>query len=289
MRGRGIDFEHRFRTSRWAEDLLIRSLGTAQGLLTVRFGLSEIRPDAELEYGTSDLKEPDLLVYELADLSNAERKSLETLDLVSQDRADFGSGGALRFVTEKALAAVEVEFSPYKAREMAGRDWKPRTIERWKRRPLKHANPPTAPNIWVKEEDLGKLLTWERVSKVPIVVVHIFDQEAFAVSLKRVEKFDKQLKKTSSRRKRVMLQVTSGIFAKIQSYARVDAQGAREQKPVFVVTPAVAVRTGEVEDVKVDTQLGVSSSKKYVSHVIFSGGKLTVSPEFVALLRALRP
>ena len=58
MRGRGIDFAHRFRPSRWAEDLLIGSLGPNHGLLTVRFGLSEIRSDAEIEYGTSDAKSP---------------------------------------------------------------------------------------------------------------------------------------------------------------------------------------------------------------------------------------
>ncbi len=77
----------------------------------------------------------------------------------------------------------------------------------------------------------------------------------------------------------VKLQVTSGIFSKIQTYDRVDAQGAREQKAVFVVTPAAAVKAGDVDNVKVGTQLGLSSSKKYVSHVIFSEGTFTASPE----------
>jgi hypothetical protein len=283
MRGRGIDFEHRFFTSRWAEDLLINGLGTNHGLLTARFGLSEVRPDAELAYGTTEFKEPDLLVYELAKLDYAETMSLKGLDLVKQDRADFGPEGPMSFVLGKALAAIEVEFSPYKAREMAGRDWKPRTVEHWERRPLKHANPPTAPNIWVKEEDLEKLLTWERMFNVPIVVVHIFDQEAFAIPLKRIAEFDEQIKRMPS--KKVMLQVTTGIFTKVQSYDRVDAQGAGEQKPVFIVTPATAIKAGDVKDVVVGTQLGVSSSKKYVSHTLFSGGRFEASKEFLDYLR----
>ena len=51
MKGRGIDFEHRFKTSRWAEDLLIRSLVKKNDILTVRFGLSEVRSGEELVYG----------------------------------------------------------------------------------------------------------------------------------------------------------------------------------------------------------------------------------------------
>lgn len=286
MRGRGIDFEHRFRTSRWAEDLLIKSLGPRHGLLTTRFGLSEIRPDAELEYGTSDVKEPDLLVYEVSALTRSQRMALRSLDLARQNRADIGPNGKLGFITQKALVAIEVEFSPYKASEMAGREWKTRTIEAWGRRPLKNANPPTAPNIWVKKEDLQKLLTWERRSKVPIVVVHIFDQEAFAIPLRKISEFDRALRKTP--RNRIKLQVTTGIFTKIQSYDRVDAQGAGEKKPVFIVTPAASIKAADVKGVSVATQLGVSSSKKYVSHVIFSRGKLSVSSQFLALLKALK-
>ncbi len=286
MRGRGIDFEHRFRTSRWAEELLIESLGIKLGLLTARFGLSEVRSDAELEYGTTDFKEPDLLVYELAALTHSQREGIRKLDMVRHDRTDFGSGGPLSFVFGRALAAIEVEFSPYKAREMAGRDWKPRTMEAWDRRPLRNANPPIAPNIWVKEEDLEKLLRWERRCKVPIVVVHVFDQEAFAIRLKTIGQFQKTLRKRPN--DIVKLQVTSGIFTKIQSYDRVDAQGARERKPVFIVTPAASIKAGDVKGVKVGAQLGVSSSRRYVSQVIFSGGRLSPSPEFLTLLRTLR-
>jgi hypothetical protein len=82
--------------------------------------------------------------------------------------------------------------------------------------------------------------------------------------------------------------MTTGIFKKTQVYDRIDAQGAREQKIVFVTTPASATKMGDVRDVKITAQLGVSTSKKYVTHSIFSGGHITFTPEFIAMLTDMR-
>ena len=72
---------------------------------------------------------------------------------------------------------------------MKDRQWKIRTSEQWDVRPLKHAKPPTAPNIWIKEEDIEKLSAWEGDYGIAIAVAHFFDQEAFAVSLAKVAAF----------------------------------------------------------------------------------------------------
>lgn len=137
MPGRGIDFEHKFRTSRWAEDLLIQSLGPKHNLLTRRFGLSEVRPNNTLHYDANAYKEPDLLIYQLSGLTASEGELLERIQLTSASRERFSANGNLRFAIEKAMVAVEVEFSPYKAREMKGRHWRPKTTDAWNRRPLK--------------------------------------------------------------------------------------------------------------------------------------------------------
>lgn len=289
MKGRGIDFKHRFNTSRWAEDLLIASLGLNHGLLTARFGLSEVKPDNELVYGNSPYKEPDLLVYRLKDLAKEEIALLRKPDaLVEMDRSRFGNRGDLKFVLNKALAALEVEFSPYKASEMRQRNWKPKTAEQWQKRPLKHANPPMAPNIWVKEEDLAKLVAWETNHRTPILVVHVFNQEGFAIRLREIALFDERYMNAGSDEKQRMSQVTGGIFKKIQNYDRTDAQAAGEKKTVFVVSPAVATKIGDISGVKVKAQLDISASKKYVSHVLFKGGSLKVSNELLELLARMR-
>lgn len=283
MAGRGIDFEHRFNTSRWAEDLLLHSLCEQRGLLAVRFGLSQIRAANEVKFDKQAWKEPDLLVYNTQNLTTAERTFLKDRDLSEEKREKFRSRGELAFVIAKASSAIEVEFSPYKANEMTGRNWKPRTPQEWDRRPLKHAKPPTAPNIWIKEEDLGRLNGWESESGVPIVITHLFDQEVFAIPLSAVNSFNALYCREGSNKLR--LQMTTGIFKIEQSYDRIDAAGAKERKIVFVVTPAVSMKAGDVENVKVQAQLGLSSSKKYVTHSIFSGGHLNPTPEFLAFLK----
>ena len=286
MAGRGIDFEHKFKTSRWAEDLLLKSLSAEAGLLAVRFGLSQVKASADVTYDKNSWKEPDLLVYRIADLTERERKFLEASDLSTGSREKMRQHGELHFVVAKASAAIEVEFSPYKASEMKGRDWKPKTAEQWERRPLKNAKPPITPNIWVKEEDLSRLNGWEKEFGVPILIAHLFDQEGFSVALKAVNKFDEQFSKAGCDQLR--LQMTTGIFKINQTYDRIDAQGAREQKIAFVTTPAVAIKIGDVKDVMVAAQLGVSSSKKYVTHSIFSGGRIVFTPEFLSMLTSMR-
>jgi hypothetical protein len=286
MRGRGVDFEHRFKTSRWAEDLLLASLCSTDQLIAVRFGLSEVRPEAELEYGVSDVKEPDLLVFRKQDLMSREREILENTDLIPVVRTEFAHGGPFHFVFEKSVAAIEVEFSPYRAADMNDRNWQARTQEQWQRRPLKHAKPPTAPNIFIKDEDLPKLEKWESTVGVPIFVVHLFDLEAFGVRLSTVSRFNEVFETNPDEQK--MLQMTTGIFKAEQRYDRVDAQGAGETKTVFRIAPCAAIKVGDVKDVEVKAQLGLSTSGKYVSHVIFEGGTVNLSAEFLRAIAEAR-
>jgi hypothetical protein len=284
MRGRGIDFEHRFNTSRWAEDLLLKSICESKvGLVAARYGLSAV--STVIDIGDVSIKEPDILVYKTAELTEAELTYLLSTDLSLIARSYFAEGTEYHFVHAKSVCAIEVEFSPYKAKEMVGRHWSPRTIEQWEKRPLKHANPPIAPNIWVKDEDLQRLGTWQSRFSTPMLVIHIFDQEAFAVRLETILEFNSQLQKGKLCHK--MMMMTRGIFKKSQSYDRTDAQGAGETKDVFVVTPSAAIKAGDVVDVEVSAQIGLSSSKKYVTHVVFSAGKLKLADEFIAAISDL--
>jgi hypothetical protein len=285
MRGRGIDFKQKFNTSRWAEDLLIRSLDDALGVKTVRYGISTFVPEGgELVYGKSKYKEPDLLVFKTEALSVKEKQLLGDGLLDWKERAELGKEG-LDDLLKRAFVALEIEFSPYQAKEMKERYWRIRTPEKWDARPLKHAKPPTAPNIWVKEEDIEKLNAWENDFGIPIAVAHFFDQEAFAVALSKVSSFRQKYMAEGADQKK--LQVTTGIFAKIQDYDRVDMQGAGEQKPVFVITPTAAEKIGDISEVTVSSQVDLSGSKKYVSHIIFTGGKIEISPGFIEFLTNL--
>ncbi len=285
MKGRGIDFQHRFNTSRWAEDLLIHNLNEEYGLVIIRYGLSTVVPEGQnLIYDRNNYKEPDLLVFDSAHLTSREKLLLQDGVLSWEDRVKLDTNKELPGLLKKVLVALEVEFSPYKAKEMKDRNWIPRTDERWHKRPLKNAELPKAPNIWVKLEDLGRLFAWEKDFGIPIVIAHLFDQEGFAIALSKIENFHSRY--NANPEERIYLQVTGGIFQKEQKYDRVDAQGAGETKTVFVVAPAAAEKIGNILDVKVGTQLGTSSSMKYVSHIIFSEGKLEAESGFLNFLRS---
>lgn len=190
-RGRGIDFTHRFATSRWAEDLLTDALNEANtGMYCVRLGLSKISENGAPNEDDTYVKEPDLLVFESGVLAPGEHDWLRHTDLTALRASEIERDPMTLKIVRKACAAIEVEFSPYRAAEMAGRNWKPKTQAQLARRIFKHANPPTAPNIWIKLEDLPRLQAWQERFDVPVVIVHIFDQEGFAIDLQSIIDFE---------------------------------------------------------------------------------------------------
>lgn len=283
-RGRGVDFEHRFNTSRWAEDILHDALNACDGLFAFRLGLSQVSEDNRPAATDPGIKIPDLLVFEKDVLSSAEIALLSGIDLTRMGVREVDDRSDLSSILRRARCAIEVEFSPYRASEMKGRNWQCKSPEELARRPRRRAEPPVAPNIWVKMEDLAPLRAWEARFQVPIVITHLFDQEGFAIELSALADFDAEFAKSGGRE--VELQLTRGIFKKSQTYDRVDAQGARETKLVFVASPAATTPIGNVEDVVVAAQLGISASKKYVAHVLFSGGRITLSEDYLKLIRS---
>src|SRR3989344_7175345 len=252
IRGRGIDYALRFATSRWAEDLLLEAIAR-EGFIIARLGLSAVGEKSVIEIYEPGIKVPDLLVFDPAILSEEEMGLISGTDL-SQLAPEVLESPRYSKIFEKACAAIEVEFSPYQASEMKGRNWATRPEAKLLARPPKHANPPSAPNVFIKEEDLGRLRKWEERFGVHIIVTHVFDQEAFAIRLDRLYAFDEALRSTDETGGKI-LQLTQGIFKKIQIYDRSDAQGAREHKVVFCITPATSVFAGIVSGVKVEAQL----------------------------------
>jgi hypothetical protein len=160
---------------------------------------------------------------------------------------------------------------------MKDRNWKKKDLTKLISRPLKHAKAPTAPNIFIKEEDLPRLSAWQASNSISIYVVHVFDQQAFAIKLDDVLSFNNELDSQIDEQNKRNLQLTRGIFKEVQAYNRVDATGASEKKVVFKVSPEASITAGDVSNVDVQAQLGVSTSKKYVAHVIFKNGELDLA------------
>lgn len=285
--GRGVDYEHRYRGSRWAEDRLITAFRSAH-LVPVRLGMSGVTRDNRVSSRKGDPKVPDLLVFDPAELSAREQETLRGLryDLRQLTPAQLASRSH-SFVFRKALAAIEVEFSPYRASEMTAREWKRKSPDALAKRSFVRATPPTAPNVFIKHEDLEPLRAWERTTGVRIVVMHVFDQEVFAVRLSLVSSIYGRLRRQNERH-RIQTQLATGVFMTLQTYDRSDAQGAAERKLVFRVAPCAAVLAGTVAGVRVGTLLGLSKSKKYVASVVFRGGQIRLTAAFIDLIHQVR-
>lgn len=282
-RGRGVDFEQRFKASRWAENKVFEALHTER-FLPVRLGTSKVaqiilRGDDEI-----DFKEPDLLVLDANRISASEQRKLEeqSFDLTEISPATLLQSNQWRFLWKAALFAVEVEFSPYKSTIMKGRNWKPRDPKTNRKLP-KSANPPVAPNIWVKLEDMPRLGRWQEQFKTNIFIFHVFDEEAFGVSLSTLIEADKILNNLGDQPS-VKWQLEKGIFRKEQNYNRGDQEAASERKKVFVVSPAASKRIGLVKGVEIKAQLGLSATGKYVTQVIFEDGFIEILPTMYELV-----
>lgn len=261
------------------------------GFVVARLGLSSVAPSPRMRDRDSGEKVPDLLIWDRAAVTSSELSALEAVgfdlrpEVAPAQSADVATGLP---AINGALAGIEIEFSPYRARDMKGRHWAPPSIEALRRRPRKHAKAPIAPNIFIKEEDLVPLEAWSRRTGVPVVVLHVFDQEAFAVMLTDISRFKSRLEREDSDQAKRDLQISSGIFREIQTYDRSDAQGAAERKAVFKVSPSASVLAGTVADVEVCASLDVAPSQKYVSQVVFRGGQLVTSQQFRSWLASLR-
>ena len=189
VQGRGLDFAQRFNTSRWAETLAFNALNLQKNFICIRFGLSIIRDSGQLAaYSAAAPKEPDLVVLNKRLLPRDLLAALVKLELdvsdIERNSADFLK--LWKAIRPFAIASIEIEFSPYRAADMKGRNWEKRELAKLIARPLKHAKSPTAPNIFIKEEDLPRLADWQSQNKIPIFVLHVFDQESFAIKLSDV-------------------------------------------------------------------------------------------------------
>lgn len=280
--GRGIDFEHRFNTSRWAEDRVHEAL-TSKGLISVRLGASKVAEIIARDQAEIEVKEPDLLILEARKLSAAQMKVLREyeFDLSEIPPDQLKDKPRWRFLWKCALFALEIEFSPYKATAMKQRHWARRDPNK---KVLKHAKPPIAPNIWVKVEDLDRLSAWQDSFGVKIFVFHLFDEEAFGIGLDTLLSENHALNQIKNDEELRRRQLSTGIFRKEQNYNRVDQEAASERKMVFVVAPAACTKIANLVEVEVASQLGMSKSGKYVSHVLFYGGKFEPLPELWNLI-----
>ena len=280
--------------SRWAEDLAISGFEETP-LIAVHFGPSSAS-NMEIINMDTNIKEPDLLVFrqdsltsEELDLLNAMNDATESGEnnqLMICDRNEFDDGGDYSWVINKAIAAIEIEYSASNSLAFRERECQPKMWTLRKRQgPKNIPDPPAAPNVWVKREDLNRLQAWEEKYEIPIIVLHFFNHEAFAVRLSFVRQHLQEISRLarSSRPRANRYMQENGIYANTHEYIHYLAEGASQEKEVVRVAPFASIKAGDVSDVVIATDVSEQHAK-YVAKIIFRGGRIDYSPDFIELL-----
>ena len=187
------------------------------------------------------------------------------------DRSVFEEGNNYHWVLEKSVCAIEIEYSTsnslsYRERNCAPKPWKLKKRHGPKNLP----KPPSAPNVWVKGEDLHRLNAWQEDHNINIIVLHFFNHEAFAVLLSDVYDAAQHiynLARTSKPRAHKYMQ-EHGIYCTEHDYVNYLSEGSSQTKDVIVVAPFASKKAANISDVNI-TSYVVEQHAKYSAKVLF--------------------
>lgn len=276
---RGLDFLVRIEQGRWAEDLVIDAINNTQKFVALRYGLSRavlVKGGREwLEYWEKYQKvekygkRPNVLIFK--------KKVYEALEPgLNQLISEYGDSSLIpedtwRKYVEKALCALEVEMSLWKASKMPDKDMK---------LPLRKINV-VAPMIWVKEDDAFKLEEWYNEYRKPIYVVQVFYDLAFIASLTEIVEKARRVKSACNKREEAKKMKEEGLIISKQKF--VDGRtGATVTRVVYRLHPAAAKIFGILEQPpRIEVNVLEDERGKILPFLKFSNGKLRLNPEIL--------
>lgn len=273
---RGSDFLMRWSQGVWSEDRLTQAVNQTQKYFVLPYGPSGTAPDDDVHAfelyferleraGLNELKRPDLLIFLKSDepyiLQTVERLGgISELPFVSEDQP------AIQDLLARAVLAVECENSLWKARQMPdyGVELKPQ--RRLGGQPGLKKNA-VLPTVIIKEEDLDRLLDWQRRAGVPIHIWHVFYDMAFGLSLNDAQE----------------LIETGRIEPTVQTFQAPG--GAVSRKVIYKFYYHYAYPLGEsVEEPRLTADHIVDRNGHILPYVRFEGGQLRLSAEVLRVL-----
>jgi hypothetical protein len=301
---RGSDFLMRFSQGRWAEDILVRTINATADFRAIPYGPSSVAPSEprEMERYFERLdkagaigKQPDLLILSRSDYA-AIRSQLEQIGI---SNLPFTPEADLNFLRSRAIIAVEVENSLWVARSMPDygqevklselvtlkrRFRKPESIERWKRwtkdvRQFISASPERedlkgfleskkVPTVIIKDEDLGPVVEWESSFNIPILVFHVFYDQAYYISLQEAREL-----------------IESGVIPPTEQTFYAPG-GPTTSKTIYKIWYTLAHELGTLtEPPEMSAKFIQDKNGHILPYVHFSGGEMTLSEDILTLLR----
>lgn len=293
---RGSDFLMRWSQGRWSEDRFIEVVDETEKYFAIPYGPSGTAPDDdprkfEIYFdhlsaaGVDSTKRPDLLVF----LRKDRRLVGEILDTIdkryplpftpSTEAEQYSGWERLSFVREEeqeiqqllryAVVAVECENSLWIAKQMPnyGEELRP-----MRRLGNKTGLPKNAkiPNVIIKEEDLGRLSSWQEDAGVPIHIWHAFYDLAFGISLEEV------------------MQLIDEGYIEPNIYTYQGPGGISQKKVIYQIHYHYAYTIGEaVEEPQLIPERIIDKNGHILPFVRFEGGRLALSQELDRVLNKL--
>jgi signal peptidase I len=210
-------------------------------------------------------KRPDIIVFRKPIYEKIKSRLSEDPTLMKED--EWGP------LVKQSLCAIEAENSLWRAAKMPDKDLK---------LPLPRKSNIIAPNIWVKEEDVERLLSWQQVYKKPVYVVQVFYDLAYAARLENILNKVRKIEETKQGSLRDAEMRRQGLIIATQKYTD-SRTGVSEQKEVYRLHPAAAIPFGSLShEPTLELKVLESKSGKIMPYVHFSGGGLTLTKEILS-------
>jgi len=182
----------RWSQGKWSEDQLITAVRDTNKYVAIPYGPSHAQQDPRStevfwdriqEANPEAMKRPDLLIVSVDDLSQiCDQLSAVAGAAPLYPNMVFVPDRQLGFLLDKAFLAVECENSLWIAKQMRNFATPLRPQRRLGGKP---GLPTSAvvPRIWIKDEDLPRLIAWQTSTKIPIHSWQVFYDIGFGASL----------------------------------------------------------------------------------------------------------
>jgi len=260
----------RFHQGRWSEDRIIEGVNNTANYRAVPYGRSQVYVDDEREtieeywekYSGIEKhgKRPDILVFRKKIYEKIEGRLAEDPTLMDEDE--------WRPLVAQSLCGIEAENSLWRASKMPDKDLK---------LPLPRKSNIIAPNVWIKAEDVERLLEWQRAYEKPIYVVQVFFDVGYTARLEYILGLVQDIRKYKDEQQMNRQMKRLGLLITTQKYTD-SRTGISEEKEVLRLHPAAATLFGSVsEEPSLEPKVLESKSGKIMPYVYFSGGTLILT------------
>lgn len=274
---RGSDFLMRWSQGVWSEERLIQAVNESEDFIAIPYGPSGTAPDDdprafELYFerlekaGLGRIKRPDLLVFRRTDREGVE-KMLNRIGGTGELPFTPEDNDEMQNLLSKAIIAIECENSLWRAKKMPDYNAKLKPQKRMGgRNGLKKSA--VLPTVIIKEEDRIPLKAWQSNYCVPIHIWHAFFDEAYGISLNRIEQL-----------------IDEGLIEPTIQTFQAPA-GATTKKVIYKIYRHYTYPLGHSTE---DPALAPAHIEDKNGHILpyvrFEGGKLELSQEALRVLR----